>query len=412
MSASESGTYQLPVSIRRLADVDRSGHWLGQGWRDFLKAPGVSLVYGGAFVVVGLALTIGLVWAGLGSLILPLAGGLMIVAPILVVGPLRRRTAAGGGTAGVPRRLLQRVRPQRRATGGNGGRAAGVLSVLGALGDAVVRTLLQSGSAAVRPVPRRSRPVAAGAPLLLVGSIVGAAFAATVFSITAISIPLIYDRPVDALTSIGVSLLTVRENFKVMFGWAALIVLVTAFGHRHRIHRPCRCPAGSGLCHLACLPGSDRRPGQYIPKTPPPCRLPEAAPPTLSAERPTLSERGYRDDAGCRIARRRLWSDIRLWLETGCHGERPSFVGVPLAGIDLRGSRLSRSRSAGRRPHRRRSHRCRTRRRRSRGCRSAGGVAHPRQFTPLPVGRLPACATFAASPRRRFRTPIFRARPD
>ncbi|MBK8208903.1 MAG: DUF2189 domain-containing protein [Rhodospirillales bacterium] len=97
MSSSDSGTYQLPVSIRSLGDIDRSGHWLGQGWRDFIRAPGVSLMYGGVFVVVGLALTIGLIWGGLGSLILPLAGGLMILAPILIVGlyDVARRLEAG-----------------------------------------------------------------------------------------------------------------------------------------------------------------------------------------------------------------------------------------------------------------------------------------------------------------------------
>ncbi|MFO1156683.1 MAG: hypothetical protein U1E43_07915 [Rhodospirillales bacterium] len=40
MTASASGTYQLPVSIRTIKDIDRSGHWLAEGWRDFTRAPG------------------------------------------------------------------------------------------------------------------------------------------------------------------------------------------------------------------------------------------------------------------------------------------------------------------------------------------------------------------------------------
>ena len=83
MVSSETGTYQLPVSIRSLDVVDRSSDWLAQGWRDFKKAPGLSLTYGGAVVVLALILTIGLVSAGLGSMILPIAGGLMILSVTL-----------------------------------------------------------------------------------------------------------------------------------------------------------------------------------------------------------------------------------------------------------------------------------------------------------------------------------------
>jgi uncharacterized membrane protein len=230
MSTSESSTYQLPVSIRSLPDVDRSGQWLSQGWRDFKKAPGISLLYGTVFVIVGLALTFGLVSAGLGSLILPVAGGLMILAPILVVGlyDVARRLEAG-----LPVSLADCF----NAFGRSAGQLAAMGIVLLVCYLVWVRTALLLFMLFLNqeppPLDRFLVDVilsAQGAPLLLVGSVVGAAFAATVFSITAISIPLIYDRPVDVLTSVGVSLLTVRENFKVMFGWAALIVLVTAAG--------------------------------------------------------------------------------------------------------------------------------------------------------------------------------------
>ena len=120
MAASASGNYQLPVSIRTIKDVDRSGHWLAEGWRDFTLAPGLSLIYGGAFVVAGLAITLGLFTRGLASLILPLAGGLMILAPIMVVGlyDVSRRLEAG---------LPVSLRDCFRAFG----RSVGQLSVLG-----------------------------------------------------------------------------------------------------------------------------------------------------------------------------------------------------------------------------------------------------------------------------------------
>jgi uncharacterized membrane protein len=69
-----------------------------------------------------------------------------------------------------------------------------------------------------------------GIPFLIVGTLIGAAFASVVFAITAVSIPLVFDRPIDVITAIAASLLAVRTNWRTMFGWAAMIVLVTACG--------------------------------------------------------------------------------------------------------------------------------------------------------------------------------------
>lgn len=230
MAAAESGTYQLPVSIRSLGAVDRSSDWLGQGWRDFKKAPGVSLAYGGAVVVLGLILTVGLVSTGLGSLILPLAGGLMILAPILVVGLY---DVARCLEAGLPVSLASCFHAF--------GRSAGQLAAIGIVLLVCYLVWVQCAlflfalffSQQPPPLDRFLEDVAfslQGAPLLILGSVVGAVFAAVVFGVTAVSIPLVYDRPVDVLTAVGVSLLTVRENFRLMFGWAALIALLTAVG--------------------------------------------------------------------------------------------------------------------------------------------------------------------------------------
>lgn len=228
MTASASGTYQLPVSIRTIKDVDRSGHWLAEGWRDFTRAPGVSLVYGGAFVVAGLIVTIGLYSRGLASLILPLAGGLMILAPILVVGlyDVSRRLEAG---------LPVALRDCFRAFG----RSAGQLSALGVVLMVAYLFWVMTALLLFMLFFSQSPPQfdqffqdvvlsPPGIALMLVGGVIGAVFAWVVFAVTAVSIPLIYDRPVDAMTAIGVSLITVRENFRVMFGWAALIAVANA----------------------------------------------------------------------------------------------------------------------------------------------------------------------------------------
>jgi uncharacterized membrane protein len=58
----------------------------------------------------------------------------------------------------------------------------------------------------------------------------GATLAAAIFTVTAVSIPLLMDRPIDVVTAIGASILAVRANWQVMFGWAAMIAVFTAAG--------------------------------------------------------------------------------------------------------------------------------------------------------------------------------------
>lgn len=218
--------YQLPIAIRRV-DVDRSGQWLAAGWRDFLRAPAVSLLYGGAFTAVSVLIAYALIAFGHGSLVLPLAGGFVLLAPILVVGLYD---------------VSQRLEQNREVTLANVCAAfrnnIGQLSAMGVVllilwfvwvEIAIVLFAVFFGA----PLPALGDFVndvvlsAVGAPLLIIGTLVGAAFAGVIFTITAVSIPMMYDRPVDVATAIAASVLAVRANWQVMFGWAALIVLVT-----------------------------------------------------------------------------------------------------------------------------------------------------------------------------------------
>ncbi|MFO1152245.1 MAG: DUF2189 domain-containing protein [Rhodospirillales bacterium] len=227
MARGGSGTYRLPVTIRRINDVDRSGHWLAQGWHDFKRAPVVSLVYGGAFVVISLALTFGLRAIGLDSLILPLCLGFIIVAPVLVV-----------GLYDVSRRLERGQDVRFRDIFAALGESLGQLSAMGIVLLICYWVWVWSALMLFMGFFNQSPPsldgffgdvvfTMNGALLLAIGSLVGAGFAAVVFSISAVSVPLLYDRPIDVITAISASLLAVRANGRVMFGWAALILLLT-----------------------------------------------------------------------------------------------------------------------------------------------------------------------------------------
>jgi uncharacterized membrane protein len=68
-------------------------------------------------------------------------------------------------------------------------------------------------------------------PFLIVGVGTGAVLAALVFAISAVSIPMLLDKPqVNVATAIAASVQSVRLNLAPMLIWAAMIVLFAAAG--------------------------------------------------------------------------------------------------------------------------------------------------------------------------------------
>jgi uncharacterized membrane protein len=66
-----------------------------------------------------------------------------------------------------------------------------------------------------------------GMAMLAVGTALGAAFAALLYAITVIALPLLLDREVDFVTAMITSMKVVIENPVTMLGWAAFIAAVT-----------------------------------------------------------------------------------------------------------------------------------------------------------------------------------------
>ncbi len=218
--------YQFPVDIHRVS-VDRSGHWLAAGWRDFLRAPLVSLTYGGVFTAISFLIAYGLIAAGLGSLVLPLGGGFVLLAPIFVVGlyDVSRRIELNRDVS------LANVFGAFRNNIGQLSAMGVVLLILWFVWVEIAIVLFalffSSAPPALDQFVNEALLTTNGALLLIVGTLIGAVFAITIFTITAVSIPMMYDRPVDIATAIATSVLTVRANWRVMFGWAAMIALIT-----------------------------------------------------------------------------------------------------------------------------------------------------------------------------------------
>jgi uncharacterized membrane protein len=213
----------------RLVSVDRPWFWLAEGWRDLIAAPRVGLAYGAVLVAISLALTLGLAVADLFYLLLPLTAGFGFLAPLLAVGlyeTSRRLRAGEPATLGSALMAWRRHQTQLAFMG--------LVLMLFHLAWVRLATLLFALFFDSGPVTLWAMIglllSAEGLPFLIVGSAIGAVLAALVFAISAVSIPMLLDREVDVITAVITSYVAVRNNWKPMALWAALIAAFTALG--------------------------------------------------------------------------------------------------------------------------------------------------------------------------------------
>ncbi len=218
---------KAPAQLRRVAD-DRPWLWLQQGWRDLSRIPLVSLTYGAGIVAAGYLLTY-LFWqAEAAYLVLPLAGGFLLIAPLVAVGlyDASRRLEAG-----LPVSLLTSLfawhRPMQIAFFG---------IVLLLLHFAWMRVAFlwfvlyfHGGTPPLDALPLfLLRPE--NLPFLVIGTLLGGIFALLAFAVSVISLPLLLDRDSDVVSAILLSLRAVRLNPKAMALWAGLIAFFTLVG--------------------------------------------------------------------------------------------------------------------------------------------------------------------------------------
>ena len=221
--------FTTPGPRIREVPVDRAWTWLAAGWNDLIRAPVVSLSYGAILVGVSFALSLGLWLVNLFYLVLPLAAGFMFVAPLLAIGLYETSRRLG---LGLPVTLADVLAAGRS----NRGQIATMGLVLMLFNLAWVRlaTLLfalffPGANPSLEGLPDLIISTK-GMPFLIVGTAIGAALAALVFSISVVALPLLMDRDVNVFTAIATSLTAVQINYKAMALWAVLIVVFTGFG--------------------------------------------------------------------------------------------------------------------------------------------------------------------------------------
>ncbi|WP_298830367.1 DUF2189 domain-containing protein [uncultured Piscinibacter sp.] len=209
----------LPLRPLRADDPLR---WLVHGWRDFTRAPGIGLFYGTCFAVMGWVL----LWTyrHAPAWVLALSAGFLLVGPFLCL-----------GLYDVSRKLEHGEPPDLGASLTAWDTRTGTMAVFGGV-LLILEMIWGRASLVVFAVSFDGMPDFKGSLAALldpenVGFIVaylavGAIFAGLIFAISVVSIPMILDRSVDAVSAGLTSLRLCLTQPWVMLIWGALITLL------------------------------------------------------------------------------------------------------------------------------------------------------------------------------------------
>lgn len=194
--------------------------WLKLGWKDYWTVPHLSLGYGFAVFLVSAAIS-WLAWTTGGwVLLLTLLTTFVFVAPLLAF-----------ALYSVPRQLHAGRRASLRRTFRAARRPFQNAMVFGLVLLIVDLVWARAGSMVHVFFPVTSNPgLSQVATFLLIGSTVGAVFAAFSFAASAFSLPMLANRDVDVVTAVISSINAVMRNKFTAAVWAALIVTLTALG--------------------------------------------------------------------------------------------------------------------------------------------------------------------------------------
>lgn len=215
----------IHAEVNRLS-ADRPLRWVALGWRDLWRAPLQSIGHGVAFVLAGAAVA-AIGW-GRHDLLAGAFSGFLLVAPML-----------SAGLYEISRRLARGERPSLRDVAAVWIEGSASLVRLGLLLAALGTAWVGLSALIVAGIPHAGS-AGGGVVEFIVEFVlspnwqpfalwlaVGGVFAAIVFAISAVSVPMMLDREVPLRVAVLTSVRAVGRNPVVMALWAAIVMVLT-----------------------------------------------------------------------------------------------------------------------------------------------------------------------------------------
>ena len=207
-----------PIVLRplRLADPLR---WIALGWRDFKRCPVIGLFYGACFVAMGWALL--KVYEAAPAYVMALSAGFLLMGPFMCLGLYRAsQRLERGEEPGFADSLL--AWEHKLGSFSVFGFVLLVLEMLWGRATLVIFALSFNGMPDLKgSLGALADPANLAFTLVWLG--VGAIFAALIFAISVVSMPMMLDRDTDPITAGLTSMRLVLSQTAVMLFWAALI---------------------------------------------------------------------------------------------------------------------------------------------------------------------------------------------
>lgn len=204
--------------------------WLAKGWLDFRKVPALCMTHGAGLSLISAGLAAWLYITGAFIWFLVLAGGFLLIAPILAMGAYETaRTLDAGRTPRLRDVLL--VKSALRGDVVFLGVALFILfgfwieaaHLVYGLSTSTIHRSIASFLGFVFTTPD-------GIQMALIGSLVGGAIAFLAYSLVVVSAPMLLDEKTDIFIATITSVRTVVQNFLPMLFWALIILALTAVG--------------------------------------------------------------------------------------------------------------------------------------------------------------------------------------
>jgi uncharacterized membrane protein len=214
--APSATAFDIGLNTLSFADPLR---WLAAGLRDFRRAPGIGLFYGGCFMVMGWALM--KMYEQAPAYVMALSAGFLLMGPFLCLGLYRtsQRLEAGEKPDFGDSLLAWDTR-------------TGTLAIFGFV-LLVLEMLWGRATLVIFAVSFDGMPDLKGSLLALLDPenlgfisawvIVGAVFAGLIYAVSVVSIPMILHRQTDAITAGLTSMRLVLTQTGVMVWWGFLI---------------------------------------------------------------------------------------------------------------------------------------------------------------------------------------------
>lgn len=213
--------------IRSIA-LDAPRGWLAKGWMDLKAGKSASVFYGIALALMGAILT--QAWDK-GAIELAFLTGFLLIGPFVLMGlyDISRRVERGERPALTA--TMTAWKANVPAIGFFGLILALLFAVWVRISVVVVALFFPEGVPGAEQLARQLAE--SPEPIAFIGAYfaAGFGFALFVFATSAVSLPMLLDRPkMDALSAMITSVNALRLNFWPMLLWAMIVVVLTALG--------------------------------------------------------------------------------------------------------------------------------------------------------------------------------------